>query len=335
MKKSQIIILHILLWIIVFYIFFNMEMHPTGWAYNPYLDFYLYVRAFLTIIMLAVPFYYGFLFTPYLFKPQKRRLFIIITIAVATLDPIAVGFLSGAYRPGSIMQLVFLFALLNLFLILGAGFRSIFGWLEQKRLHDQLEKQNLISELSLLKTQLNPHFLFNTLHNIDTLIYDDQEKASKSLVKLSDIMRYMLKEANSDLVSFQNEIEHIENYLTLEKLRLKNERFLNYSVKGAYDAIKIAPMIIIPFVENAFKHAVDSNIENGIVIKISVENRILNFYCENYFDKYETDKDKVSGIGLKTVKKRLDLIYKNRYKLDINYDNSVFKVNLEIDLNEN
>jgi LytS/YehU family sensor histidine kinase len=145
----------------------------------------------------------------------------------------------------------------------------------------------------------------------------------------------MLKEANSDLVSFKNEVEHIENYLNLEKLRLKNERFLNYAVNGDYQAIKIAPMIMIPFVENAFKHAVDSIIENGIVIKISVENDMLNFSCQNDYDISETDKDKVSGIGLKTVKKRLDLIYGNRYKLYLNSDNSVFKINLEIDLNDN
>ena len=91
---------------------------------------------------------------------------------------------------------------------------------------------------------------------------------------------------------------------------------------------------MIPFVENAFKHSVDSTIENGIILKITIDNGFLNFYCENRFDKTETDKDKVHGIGLETVKKRLDLIYKNNYQLSINTDNSVFKVNLEINLNE-
>jgi LytS/YehU family sensor histidine kinase len=197
-----------------------------------------------------------------------------------------------------------------------------------------LEKQNLKSELSLLKMQMNPHFLFNTLHNIDSLIYDNKEAASKSIEKLSDIMRYMLNEAKTDFVDLQKEMDHLENYLSLEKLRLKNEYFLNYSKDGNFKGVKIAPMMLIPFVENAFKHSVDSTIENGIILKITIDNGFLNFYCENRFDQSETDKDKVHGIGLETVKKRLDLIYKTNYQLSIDIDNSVYKVNLEINLNE-
>lgn len=222
-----------------------------------------------------------------------------------------------------------------LFTTIGCLFRFFIDWFKKKNDVIILEKENVASNLALLKSQINPHFLFNTLHNIDTLIYDNQEKASKSLVKLSDIMRYMLKDAKSDWVELQKEVEYLENYLSLEQLRLKNEKFLNYSINGDYKRILIMPMIMIPFVENAFKHSVDSSIENGIVIKIRIENRTLSFVCENQFDKSETDKDKVHGIGLETVKKRLDLIYKNRHKLSINSENSVFKVNLEIDLNEN
>ncbi len=133
----------------------------------------------------------------------------------------------------------------------------------------------------------------------------------------------------------QKEIEYLENYLLPEQLRLKNEKFLNYSITYDNKANKIAPMIIIPFVENAFKHSVDSTIENGIVIKIRLENQVLYFDCENRFDNFEMTKDSIHGIGLDTVKKRLNLIYKNRHKLSINSDNSVFKVNLELKLYEN
>ena len=148
-------------------------------------------------------------------------------------------------------------------------------------------------------------------------------------------MRYMLKDAKSDFVDFQKEIEHLNNYFTLEQLRLKNDKFLNYTITGNYNGLKIAPTILIPFVENAFKHSVDSTIENGIEIEIRIINQKLFFICKNQFDKSETDKDKVHGIGLETVKKRLDLIYENKYKLSINSDNSVYKVNLEIELYEN
>lgn len=339
MKKPKIIIIHILLWIMVFYMFFNIMNALGGFpkkaSYNPYTDFELYARSIVITVMLVIPFYVGYFLTPYLFKRQKRKLFIILAIIFGTLFPIVMSIMDDGFRPSAILQSVFLFAFLNIFLILGASFRSIFGWIEQKRLHDQLEKQNLKSELSLLKIQLNPHFLFNTLHNIDALIYDNQEKASKSLVKLSDIMRYMLKDAKSDFVNVEQEIQHIENYLSLEKLRLKNEKFIDYKLTGDYKNLKIAPMIMIPFIENAFKHSVDSNIENGIELLINFQGSKLYFICKNYFDKDETDKDKGHGIGLAIVKKRLDLIYSNKHQLSINQEDSIFKVNLTIELDEN
>ncbi|MBN1187374.1 MAG: histidine kinase [Bacteroidales bacterium] len=338
MKKLKVILVHLFLWLLVFLTFFNIMDafggFPQKAGYNPYTDTGLYIRSGWVTFMLSIPFYFGYFITPYLFKRQKRKVFIIISVFFGVLFPLAMSIMDDGFRSSAIMQALFLFAFLNLFLILGASFRSIFGWIEQKKLHDQLEKQNLTSELNLMKVQLNPHFLFNTLHNIDTLIYDNQEKASKSLVKLSDIMRYMLQDAKSDVVELQKEIKHLENYLSLEQLRLKNEKFLKYNIVGNYKGIKIAPMVIIPFVENAFKHSVDSSIENGIQIEIRIENGILTFVCENQFDKSDTDKDKVHGIGLETVKKRLNLIYKNKHELSINSENSIFKVNLKIELNE-
>lgn len=222
-----------------------------------------------------------------------------------------------------------------LWVTIGGLFRFFIDWFKKKNEVLILEKENISSNLALLKTQINPHFLFNTLNNIDTLIYDNQDKASKSLVKLSHLMRYMLNDAQSDFVALQKEIDHLEDYLSLEKLRLKNENFLSYTSSGNFEGLKIAPMILNSFVENAFKHSVDSDIENGIVIKLNRENRNLTFVCENQYNMAFTDKDKTHGIGLNTVKKRLDLIYKNKYNLTIKSDHSVYKVYLKIELNEN
>jgi len=113
------------------------------------------------------------------------------------------------------------------------------------------------SNMALLRSQINPYFLFKTLHNIDTLMHDNQELAPKSLIKLSDIMRYMLTDSKSKLVDLQKEIGLIDNYLSLEKLRLKNEKYIDFNLSGDSMDKKIAPMIMIPFVENAFKHTVD------------------------------------------------------------------------------
>ena len=323
MKKSVVIYIHIIFWIALIATRFITPLLTRFVSINEFRIISIF-QTFLPPIF----FYIGYLG---IMRIRWRKNFLLIS---------TLGIVSTYLILFLISEKVFAYAIapissIFLFTTIGCLFRFFIDWFKKKNDVIILEKENVASNLALLKSQINPHFLFNTLHNIDTLIYDNQEKASKSLVKLSDIMRYMLKDAKSDWVELQKEIEYLENYLSLEQLRLKNEKFLKYSITGDYTGITITPMIMIPFVENAFKHSVDSSVENGIVIKIRIENRVLSFVCENQFDKSETDKDKVHGIGLETVKKRLDLIYKNRHKLSINSDNSIFKVNLEIDLNEN
>jgi hypothetical protein len=323
MKKSVVIYIHIIFWIALIATRFITPILARFESIN---DFR--IISIIQTVLSPIFFYVGYFG---IMRIRWSKNYLVVSI---------LGIISTYLLLFLISEKVFAYAIapissVFLFTSIGCLFRFFIDWFKKKNDVITLEKENVASNLALLKSQINPHFLFNTLHNIDTLIYDNQEKASKSLVKLSDIMRYMLKDAKSDWVELQKEIEYLENYLSLEQLRLKNKNFLNYSINGDYKGIVITPMIMIPFVENAFKHSVDSSIENGILIKIRIENRTLSFVCENQFDKSETDKDEVHGIGLETVKKRLDLIYKNRHKLSITSDNSVFKVNLEIDLNEN
>ena len=324
MKKSVVIYIHIVFWIALLATKFISPILTTAFlSPNEFGSIALYVGFFAPIFFYIG--YYGIM------RIKWNRNYLLITILGVFSIYIILFLISKKLFAYSIAPISSVF----LWTTIGCLFRFFIDWFKKKNDVIVLEKENMTSNYILLKNQINPHFLFNTLHNIDTLIHDNQEKASKSLVKLSDIMRYMLKDAKSDWVELQKEIEHLENYLSLEQLRLKNEKFLNYSISGDYKGIKIAPMIMISFVENAFKHSVDSSIENGIIIKIRIENKSLIFVCENRFDKSERDIDKDHGIGLDTVKKRLDLIYKNRYKLLINSDESTFKVNLEIELNEN
>lgn len=323
MKKSVIIYIHIFFWIALLATYF----------FTPFLTMYLSPKEFGKIsiyveLLQPIFFYIGYLS---IMKIKGKRNFLLYTsIGIVTSYLILYLVSKKAFAFG-IAPLSSIF----LWTTIGSLFRFFIDWFKKKNDVLVLEKNNISSNLALLKSQINPHFLFNTLHNIDTLIHDNPDKASKSLVKLSDIMRYMLKDTKRDFVELQNEIEYLENYFSLEGLRLKNENFLNYSISGSCSGFKIAPMILIPFAENAFKHSVDSSIENGIIVKIAIENSKLIFNCENQYDKSETDKDKTHGIGLETVQKRLDLIYKNKHKLIINSENSVFKVNLELELNEN
>lgn len=323
MKKSVIVYIHVIFWVAIL---------ATN-LITPLLVRLLTAKEFGVIAEYAkllppVFFYVGYFGVMRIKWKRSYLLFSIIGIVSSYLVLFFISIKAFAYGIAPLSSVF-------LWMTIGCLFRFFFDWFKKKSDVIVLEKENVVSNMALLKYQINPHFLFNTLHNIDTLIHDNQEKASKSLVKLSDIMRYMLKDAKSDSVELQKEIEHLESYLSLEKLRLKNGKFLNYSISGDSPGNKIAPMIMIPFVENAFKHSVDSSIENGIEIRIRIENHTLIFECNNKFDKSETDKDRVHGIGLDTVKKRLDLIYRNNHKLSINSDDSVFKVNLELELNDN
>lgn len=335
MKKSVVVLSHIGFWLMIWFLFFTIMnlipmLLPSG-DYSPQTNWFAYKGAAMAVGILSVPFYIFFFYTRLIIKNVRYLIYPLVLII-----PFYIGHVIwGGNNTYKYMDALMTVVVILLFGFLGGLFQFFTDWFKKNKLKIELERKNYESNFALLRSQINPHFLFNTLHNIDTLIHDNQDKASKSLVKLSDIMRYMLKEAKLDFVELNKEIEHLESYLSLEKLRLKNEKFLNFKISGDSKGTKIAPMIIIPFVENAFKHCVDSGIENGIMIKITVENRKLIFVCENQYDKTETDKDNVHGIGLETVKKRLDLIYKNKHKLLINSEDSVFKVNLELELNEN
>jgi LytS/YehU family sensor histidine kinase len=297
------------------------------------LDANLY--ALILTLGCVVPVYLGYFIFPLLFNKKTNKQWILLTLLFLVLFSIASIIWDDGYDGLSIENFSLVFTYSSILILTGGGLRSLLQLIEQKKKHEQLVEQNLRSELALLRTQLNPHFLFNTLHNIDTLIFENQKAASKSLVKLSDIMRYMLKDAKEDLVDLNKEINNLKYYIELEKLRLKNKKFLEFNVTGDFNELKIAPMILLPFVENAFKHSIDSDIENGITIDLKISNRTINFICENKYDNLNSEKDKEHGIGLEIIKKRLELIYPGKHRLKVVPDDSTFKVNLEIQLNEN
>jgi len=218
------------------------------------------------------------------------------------------------------------------FAILGSLFRIFENWIKTEK----LAKQNLQSEMALLKSQVNPHFLFNTLNNIDSLIKTNTDKASEMLVKLSEIMRYMIYETNIERVYLSNEISHLKSYIDLQKIQFANAELASLSIKGSPNNILIAPMLFIPFVENAFKHCTNKNAQNAIRISFSIEKNIINFNCENIFDTTQhIFKDGASGVGLNIVERRLNLIYSGKHSLIINEKNNTFQVILSIDTNEN
>lgn len=186
------------------------------------------------------------------------------------------------------------------------------------------------AELQALKTQINPHFIFNSLNNIYALVYQNSEKALPAIEQLGQLLRYTTKDLENDFITLDKEVGYLDSLIELEKLRIKNPELLNVEKKLNDPELKISPMILVPFVENAFKHG---NFRNkGFEMKISDENKILHFYLFNF--KSEKMKDEISGIGIENVKKRLEILYPKKYELKITETEIDFTVDLKIDLNE-
>lgn len=204
-------------------------------------------------------------------------------------------------------------------------------WYRNQQLKNELETKNRVSELALLRTQLNPHFLFNTLNNIDALITSDQAKASDAVIKLSEIMRFTLYDTKNERVSLDKEINYLENYISLQQLRLKNKYFVKFDKSIDCKGKVIAPMLFIPFVENAFKHGLKNIVAPGIEIELSCENNVIKFEVINRYSVIEEhNKDATSGIGLANTQKRLELLYPGKYNLEIRKSAGIYKVNLDI-----
>lgn len=200
---------------------------------------------------------------------------------------------------------------------------------QAKRLKVDMDIQHQESELALLRTQVNPHFLFNTLNNIYSLVYQKSSEAPEALMKLSDIMRYMLYETASDKVLLEKEIKYLQSFIDLQILRLKSKELVHFEITGDPSGKIIAPMLLIPFVENAFKHG-DKTVSNpGIIIKLDCKPKSLSFTVLNT-KRIGGSKDCVGGIGLMNVRRRLDLIYHQKYSLDILDGENKFEINLVI-----
>lgn len=215
--------------------------------------------------------------------------------------------------------------------ILAAAIKLTKRWLEMKEKQKELEKQNLKSELAMLKMQVSPHFLFNTLNNIDSLMYEDKERASETIIRLSDIMRYMLYESQQGKVTLSKEIEYLNNLIKLQSLRLTKKDFIYFKVEGNPENKLIPALLFVPFIENAIKHG-DKKVDSpGIIVNLNIDNNRLCFSIKNYINLPQ-QSDMTGGIGLNNVRRRLELLYPKKHNLKILKNDKFFKVDLDINL---
>ena len=208
--------------------------------------------------------------------------------------------------------------------------KGFITWFNEIKLKELLKEKNYEMEIALIKSQLDPHLLFNTINNIDALIIKDGVKASNYLNKLSDIMRFMLYETKSDLIPLYKEIEYIEKYIALQKIRTSNANYVHFSFSGDVGSKRIAPMLFIPFIENAFKYTNNKKSENAITIEIIIRAENIQLICENKFDSKLSVHQSDGGLGNELIQKRLNLLYPRNHTLVVQNKDDLYSVNLTI-----
>lgn len=230
---------------------------------------------------------------------------------------------------------IFLLTELTMLVAITSVFYLLKEWYQKERRLKELENKNLITELSVLKSQVNPHFLFNALNSVYVLIKDDQEKARKTLANISELLSHQLYDGNKEIVSLDKELNHIKNYIALEKVRQGKKVQIHWQLEGDINGKTIAPMLLIPFVENAFKHGLKSGLDPySVDIQIKMDNNKLYFTCSNQYKK-NGQQSSTGGVGLINVKRRLALLYAKIHDLKIDEHEDLFQVKLNLVLNEN
>jgi sensor histidine kinase YesM len=208
--------------------------------------------------------------------------------------------------------------------------RGFITWYAEIKLKEELAQKNFEMELALIKSQINPHFLFNTINNIDVLITKNPAKASVYLNKLSDILRYMVYETKTEKIALAGELDYIEKYIELQKIRTANPDYVNFQIKGETNNSEIAPMILFPFIENAFKHTENNKNSNAIFIRVSIEKDKIIFECENSYQKSADKKQDFGGAGNALAEKRLMLTYPEKHALEITDGEGIYRVKLTL-----
>lgn len=222
-------------------------------------------------------------------------------------------------------------AVFMLVFVFSTGAKVINQWLRSEQKAKEIANEKLKAELSFLKAQINPHFLFNTLNNIYALASDQSEYTAPAVMKLSNIMRYVLTEAGNDLVPLEKEIQFTRHYIELQKMRLTGKSSIDFTVIGDPVGRQIAPLLFLPFVENAFKYGISTRELSPVTILLEIKKDSLYFTVSNH--KHIIASHRITdntGIGINNTRRRLDLLYNDQYTLAINEDPASFTVHLNI-----
>jgi two-component system, LytTR family, sensor kinase len=340
MNKKRIRYIHVFIWL--FAVFANVPysnlkqgMSPETIASNVIGFFYLMLVFYLFYLVMV----------PLFLNRKKVAEFFAISFLVVLIMPFfgyTILFISRAYFEGTFhnfyrdyslrMHMSGYYPVLTA-AVFGSFFSVIINWFTTMNQKAELDKQKLAVELDLLKSKLNPHFLFNTLNNIDSLIHKNPEEASAALIRLSEIMRYLTYETSSDVVDLKREIEYIRNFIELHRMRIKTPEDIRFEFDGDQN-ILISPALFVPLIENSFKYASFRNKKPCVDIRLSSVNGVVVFEASNFYENRTNESSgNHSGYGIINLKKRLDLIYPGKYQLLIEPGEILYHTKLTIDTN--
>ena len=277
---------------------------------------WLYIASVVAYFFL----YLSFIYTIMILSPETQRFF--ESAAAKSLGYKSPYFFSSG--PITLFLIAF---------VVSTGGKVIRQWFSAEEVKEEITKQQLETELNLLKTQVNPHFLFNTLNSIYSLAIANNQKTADAVIKLSRIMRYTLEDCQGNDVELQQEIDFIKSYIELQKLRLTNNNSIQFAAEGNISTVRIAPFVFIPFIENAFKYGISTHRSSSIEACVKAEKNIITFTCVNDYQPNTAQKYESTGMGISNTRRRLELLYAKKHELTIFSNDNRFSVSLTINLN--
>lgn len=328
---------HILFWIFI-YAFYAF---PTFVAAGISRDLLLNVL-YVPFDMITVYIVIGYLIPKFLFKNRKLLLFMLFSALVISANITLAQYIKYNIQPAlgwwvvkkPLYYDIFYWAYSNFMIVGLASAMKLLSYSYRFKLSkSEMDRKTVQSELGVLRSQVNPHFLFNVLNNIDSLIFEDKEKASNAIFLLSKIMRYMLQESPHESVGLDKELNYIKDYLELAKLSFDNPDFLEYECIGNRSNKHIPPLLFIPIIENAIKHCNKRSQAPGVRIEFKIGDSDISLKTFNYQKPNDLKLPKSGGgNGLKIVEKRLKLLHGNNYTFNIEKDTQTFTVHLKVPL---
>ncbi len=331
-SKFAIILFHIMAWMLLFSLPLMFRRDPDQTRFNWNVVFTLRSLIFYSSSILFFYFNVAFMIPRYLNR-KKLGIYILLLVILFVVFMILTNLIQHeAKSPGfhreyffSIFPYLFLWAMSTVYWFVRDKIKT-------EQFVKERENENLKTELSFLRSQVSPHFLFNVLNNMVAMARLKSDMLEPSLIRLSGLMRYMLYESDDASVTLRRETEYVNSYIELQKIRFASSLHINLDMDEGDNQL-IEPMLLIPFIENAFKHGTGMIVDPVIDIYLKISEGLIDFRVKNKFLESDTDlKDRTSGIGLPNVIRRLNLLYEQKHILSIKKENGCFLVSLQIKL---